>query len=75
MSTSTLRIEGEHRHWTIQPYGIQGCWTVSAHPLPADSNPMDYWGMPIFPDLTDAYDAYVAAEFADDGTHTEETYR
>lgn len=71
MSTKShrLTIEGEHRHWAIKQFGDN--WVVTADPTPADSNPMDYDSMPVFGDLTDAYDAYVAAEYADNGEHAE----
>lgn len=63
---SRLIIEGEHRHWAIRSSSIY--WIVEAHPALHPDNPGFFESPYAFEDLTDAYDAYVAAEYADDGT-------
>lgn len=67
MTSHRLTIEGEHRHWTISN-GPKNptLWTISVEPRMGLDNPARSIKRSAN-NLTDAYDAYVLAEYADNG--------
>lgn len=63
---TTLHLDGIHRQWTLteRNYG----WVVTANPNLSSENPGRWTSATdTFGSLQDAYDAWQAADFADNG--------